>query len=46
MAYFFFGGVNRLESEADHLPSSSDEITNVWSFTSTRSYVSMLYAYA
>jgi hypothetical protein len=32
-------GVKRLGLEADHLPPSSAEVKNAWSYTSTRQYV-------
>jgi hypothetical protein len=31
-------GVKRLKREADHLPPSSSEVKNEWSFISTRPY--------
>jgi len=34
-------GIKRPESEADHLPPSSTEIKNAWSYISTRPYVFM-----
>jgi hypothetical protein len=34
-------GVKRLGREADHIPPSTAEVKNVWSYTSTRQYVFM-----
>jgi hypothetical protein len=38
-------GVKRPKCEADHSPSSSAEVKNAWSYTSTPSCVSMAWCY-
>jgi len=36
-------GVNRPESEADHLPPSNAAVENVWSYAATPPYIFMMY---
>jgi hypothetical protein len=40
-----YQGVNRPESEADHLPPSNAAIENVWSYAATPPYIFVAYTY-